>query len=150
MANELLAFGVDLEDVRERLSSLKYFTTVERLQDFVLDIEEGVSGTPPLAYVSVASETAEPNKLSGGPDAWSQRVTVTVSVLFCIPASRADEKPMDDVEDARKAVVRMLLAWTPKGAESPFQFARFLLRDSRDGLIWSEVLMRTSYHLRRT
>jgi hypothetical protein len=139
-----LDFAVDLEDVRKRLCALSYFTDVSTLQEATLELEN-LSGIPPLAYVAVASETAEDNNLIG---AWSQRVTTRISVLFCIPAERADEKPRDVLEEARKAVIRMLVAWTPGGADSPFQYDRFLLRGSQDGLIWGEVLMRTSYHLR--
>lgn len=143
MADEL-DFGIDLDSVRKRLCELSYFTDVSTLQEATLDLDN-LSGIPPLAYVAVASETAEDNKLIG---AWSQRVTTRVSVLFCIPAERADEKPRDVVEETRKAVIRILIAWTPEGADSPMQYDRFLLRASQDGLIWGEVLMRTSYHLR--
>jgi hypothetical protein len=142
-----LDFAVDLEDVRARVGTLHYFTAVETLQEATLQLEN-LSGIPPLAYVTTASETAEANKLMGGPDAWSQRVTTDVSILFCVPAERAAGAARDELEATRRAVIRILLAWTPKGAESPFQYRRFLLRASQDGLIWGEVIMRTSYHLR--
>lgn len=144
MAGEL-DFGVDLETVRERLAGLKYFTAVSTLQEASLEIEN-LTGIPPLAFVSTVSETAELNKLIG---AWSQRVTTRVSVLFCVPAERAAGDARDDLEETRKAVIRILLAWTPDGADSPLQYDRFLLRASRDGLIWGEVIMRTLYHLRQ-
>jgi len=145
MADPLLAFAVDLEDVRKRLCSLSYFTDVSCLQEAMLDLDKGISGIPPLAYVSTASETAERNKLIGD---ISQRVTQVVSVLFCVPLERADEKPRDVVEETRKAVIRILLGWTPAGAEKGLEYDRFLLRVSRDALVWGEVLMRTTYHLR--
>jgi len=143
MADEL-DFAVDLDDIRKRVDSLTYFTSVTTLQEATLDLDN-MSGTPPLAYVAVASETAEENKLVG---AWSQRVTTRISILFCIPAERADGEARDEVETARKAVIRILVGWTPKGAESPMNYDRFLLRASQDGLIWGEVLMLTRYHLR--
>jgi hypothetical protein len=142
-----LDFGVNLDTVRDRLAQLNYFTDVQTLQDATLDLESGLRGIPPLAYVSTTSETAEPNRLIG-PGSWSQRVTVTISAMFCIPAERADEKPMDEVERTRRAVTRILVGWTPDGAESPLQYYRFLLRGSRDGLIWGEVLTRTVFHYR--
>lgn len=147
MADPTLEFAPDLTNIRDRVAKLSYFTSVQDLQEATLDLEN-LRGVPPLAYVSIASETAEPNRLTGGPDAWSQRVTSDVSILFCIPAERADERPRDDLDEARKAIIRILLGWTPDGADSPMQYRRFLLRASRDGLIWGEVLMRTAYHLR--
>lgn len=143
MANEL-DFAVDLEDVRKRLCSVAFFNDVSTLQEATLELDN-LSGIPPLAFVSTVSETGEPNRLIG---AWSQRVTTRISVLFCVPAERADGKPRDVVEETRKAVMRILLGWTPAGAESALEFDRFLLRASRDGLIWAEVIMRTVYHLR--
>jgi len=143
MADEL-DFAVDLDSIRDRLSSLAYFTAVESLQEGTLNIENLI-GIPPLAFVSTVSETAEKNKLVG---AWSQRVTPTISVLFCIPAESASGSAGDELEAARKAIIRILLGWTPTGAEDPLSYSRFLLRASRDGLIWGEVLMTTTYHLR--
>lgn len=143
MADEL-DFAIDLDDVRKRLCGLSYFTDVSTLQEATLDLDN-MSGIPPLAYVTTASQTGEPNRLIG---AFSQRVTTRISVLFCIPAERADGKPRDVLEETWKAVVRILLGWTPAGSESALEFDRFLLRASRDGLIWGEVLMRAVYHLR--
>jgi hypothetical protein len=142
MASEL-DFAPDLNSIRERVAALSYFTDVRTLQEAALDLEE-MNGIPPLAYVSTASETAEPNKLIGS---ISQRVSTRISVLFCVPAERADDKTRDELEEARKAVIRILLGWTPLRAEKPFEFDRFLLRASRDGLLWGEVLMLTTYRL---
>lgn len=139
-----LDFAVDLEDIRARVNKLSYFTDVLQLEDATLDLESGVEGIPPLAYVSTASETAEKNRLTG---TLAQRVTVRISVLFCIPAERADKASRDEVETTRKAVIRILLGWKPKGAEQWLEYDRFLLRASRDGLIWGEVLMLTTYRL---
>jgi hypothetical protein len=144
MSDPLLDFAIDLSDVRDRLRSLSYFTDVQDMQEATLDLEN-LSGIPPLAYVSTVSETAEENKTTGG---WSQRVTSDISVLFCVPAERADERPRDVVEDTRKAVIRILVGWQPKGAEYPLAYVRFLLRASRDGLVWAEVITRTTYFYR--
>ncbi|MBA3668433.1 MAG: hypothetical protein H0W65_12065 [Sphingomonas sp.] len=103
-----------------------------------------MNALPPAAFVAVASETAEPNKTIGD---FVQRVNVTISILFCVPAERADGKAGDDLEDARKAVIRILLGWVPERALGQLQFQRYLLRASGEGLIWGEVLMTTSYRL---
>lgn len=138
-----LDFAVDLESVRERLSALSYFTSVTNLQDATVAIEN-MNALPPAAFVAVASETGEPNKTIGD---FAQRVNVTISILFCVPAERADGKAGDELEDTRKAVIRILLGWVPDRALGQLQFQRYLLRASGDGLIWGEVLMTTSYRL---
>ncbi len=138
-----LAFAVDLDSVRDRLSTLSYFNSVTNLQEATIAIES-MNALPPAAFVAVASETAEPNKTIGD---FVQRVNVTISILFCVPAERADGKAGDDLEDARKAVIRILLGWVPERALGQLQFQRYLLRASGEGLIWGEVLMTTSYRL---
>lgn len=143
-AETLLEFGLDEDEIRDRVRALSYFTEVLTLDDATLDLENGVQGTPPLAYVSVVSETADRNRLTG---TLAQRVTVVVSVLFCIPAERADGKVRAEIRKARKAVVRILLGWKPTNALDWLEYDRFLLRASRDGLLWGEVLMRTTYRL---
>lgn len=143
MANDPLDFGVKLDSVRDRLRTLSYFTSVSTLQEAALQLDN-LSGIPPLAFVSTASETAEPNKLIG---TISQRVTTRISTLFCVPAERADEGTSDEMEETRKAVIRILLGWQPDGAEKVLGYDRFLLRASQDGLLWGEVLMLTTYRL---
>jgi hypothetical protein len=138
-----LEFAIDLDEVRDRLRGLKYFTSVETLQEANLDPAE-MSGIPPMAFVAVASETAERNKLIG---TLAQRVTVRISTLFCIPAERADENARDELDEARRAVIRILLGWTPTRALDWLEYDRFLFRASRDGLLWGEVIMSTSYRL---
>lgn len=136
-------FAIDLESVRDRLTGLSHFTSVTNLQAAVLAIEN-MNATPPAAFVAIASETAEANKLVGG---LSQRVNVTISALFCVPAESASDSAGDELEDTRKAVIRILLGFTPGRAMKALEFDRYLLRQSGDGLIWGEVLMRTSYRL---
>lgn len=138
-----LDFAVDLESVRQRLCQLSHFTSVTNLQDSSVVIEQ-MSAIPPAAFVAVTSERAEPNKTIGG---FAQRVNVTISTLFCVPAERADGKAGDDLEDTRKAVIRILLGWTPDRAESMLQFQGYALKAAGDGLLWGEVLMTTSYRL---
>lgn len=140
---DLLAFSVDLDDVRARVGSLSYFNSVTNLQEATLALEN-MNALPPAAFVAIASETAERNKTIGG---HSQRVTATVSILFCVPAESASDTAGDELEQARKAVIRILIGWQPKGADSEFDFDRYLLRANADGLIWGEVLMRTTYRI---
>lgn len=139
-----LAFAVDLESVRARVATLAYFNAVEAIQDATV-AAENMNVVPPAAFVSVARETAEPNRMSTG--AIVQRVAVTLSILFAVPAERADGKAGDEVEQTRKAVIRILLAWTPGGADKPLEYERYQLRATGDGLVWGEVLMRTVYRL---
>lgn len=143
MASDPLNFAIDLGSVRDRLSSLSHFTSVTNLQAAVLAIEN-MNAIPPAAFVAVASETAERNKTIGG---LSQRVGVTVSVLFCVPSESAADDAGDELEETRKAVIRILLGFVPGRALSHLEFDRYLLRANGDGLIWGEVLMRTSYRL---
>jgi hypothetical protein len=139
-----LDFGLDLTEVRDRVRTLSYFTDVLSLEDATLDLQKGIEGIPPLAYVSTVSETASPNRLTG---TLAQRVTVKVSVLFCIPIARADKAAREEMDETRKAVVRILLGWRPTNALDWLEYDRFLLRASDDGLLWGEVLMSTSYRL---
>lgn len=144
MADPALDFGVDLDSVRDRVMTLSYFNGATTIQDGTLAIEN-VSVLPPWAFVSVARETAEPNRTATG--AKRQRVAVTISILFAVPAERADGETGDVVEEARKAVIRILLAWTPRGAEKALEYQRYQLRATGDGLVWGEVLMGTEYLL---
>lgn len=141
--NNDLNFAVDLESVRDRLSSLKHFNSVTNLQA-AANALENMNALPPAAFVSIVSETAEPNKVVGG---HSQRVTASVSVLFCVAAESASDSAGDELEETRRAVIRILIGWTPVNAEAAFNFDRYLLRAQGDGLIWGEVLMRTRYRL---
>lgn len=143
MASNPLAFAVDLNSVRDRLATLSYFLSVQNIQDATNALEH-LDALPPAAFVSTARETAEKNKVIGG---HSQRVSTTISVLFCVPAERAADDAADVVEETRKAVIRILLGWTPAGAGDPLNYERYLLRATGDGLIWGEVLMTTSYRL---
>lgn len=138
-----LAFAVDLESVRARFEALSYFLAVLDIQAATEAIQEEIA-RPPMAFVSVASETAEANKLIGG---HSQRVFVTLSVLFCEQVARAAKDTRDAMERTRKAVIRQGMAWTPEGAEKALEYDRYLLRGMSGGVIWGEVLFRTSYRV---
>ncbi len=143
MSDPTLDFGPDLDHVRRRVADLSYFNSVTDLQAATVAIVE-MNALPPAAFVSIASETAEPNKLV---TTISQRVNVTISTLFCVPVERASGCAGDEMDETRRAVIRILLGFTPDRAEKPLEYDRFLLRVSEDGLIWGEVLMRTCYRL---
>jgi hypothetical protein len=147
MPDPALEFAVDLDSVRDRVATLGYFNGVTTIQDGT-SAYENLDLLPPWAFVSVASEKASPNKLQGG--GHRQRVAVSLSILFAVPAERADKKAGDEVEDARKAVIRILLAWTPGRAIKACEYERYQLRASGDGLVWAEVLMGTEYFLSAT
>lgn len=137
----LLDFGVNLDSVVDRLKALKYFVDVSDIEAATVAIEE-VRGLPPAAFVSVASETAERNKLIGG---HAQRVTVSVSTLFCIKAASRLGDRRHATDRVKRAVMRQLVNFKPEGALDALQYDRFLMRGIIDGLIWGEVLTRTSY-----
>lgn len=138
-----LDFAVDLDDVRERIKVLRYFLTVDDIETASRAIE-AENAAPPAAFVSIQSETAEANKTIGG---HSQRVSVSLSVLFCEPLARSDRETRDVMERTRKALIRQLVAWTPRNAGKALQYERYLLRAVGAGLIWGEVLFRTEYRL---
>jgi hypothetical protein len=138
-----LDFGPSCDDVAERLRSLTYFNTVQPYVAAVLAIEDGTA-LPPAAYVSVTSETAEPNRLIGG---HGQRVTVSFSILFCIRAENASGNVDDALDRTRRAVIRLMLGWAPPGAEKALDFSRYQIRSTGDGLVWAEAIFTTSYRL---
>lgn len=143
MADDALDFGIDLDDVRERLRTLRYFLTVEGIEDGTTAIEEGCA-MPPSAYASIASETAEPNKLIGNK---RQRVNVVVSVLYAENAARIDGERRDTVDATKKAVIAIMRNWTPKGAIRALEYDRFRQRAIIDGTIWAEVLFTSAYEV---
>jgi hypothetical protein len=139
-----LEFAVDLASVRDRVAALSYFNAVEAIQD-ATNVFEQFSVVPPAAFVSVARESAEPNRMATGPI--SQRVTVDLSTLFAVPAERRDGGTGDEVEATRLAVIRILHGFTPTRALKPLEYVRYQLRATGDGLVWGEVIMRTVYRL---
>lgn len=136
-------FGPDFAVIRDRVASLGYFLTVTDVQNAALAIEES-QGMPPMAFLSTQAETAEPNKTTGG---HAQRVTARLSVLFAISMERAAHDGKDMAEQLRKAIMRLLIGWTPPGALGPLNYDRYLVRAIGDGLFWGEVLFVTSYRL---
>lgn len=143
MADPLLDFAIDLDDVRERIRGMNYFLSVEDAESAAIAIQEE-NARPPAAFVSVASETAAPNKTIGG---HSQEVSVVLSVLFSQQLALASGETRDAIEETRKAIIRLLTAWTPKGAGKALEYERYLIRGYGVGVIWAEVLFRTRYRL---
>jgi hypothetical protein len=139
-----LDFAIDLGSVRRQVETLGYFNSVTDVQKATTAIEQ-LDAHPPAAFVSVSSEVAEKNRLATG---LAQRVNVTISCLFAILSERADGRADDEMEAVRKAVIRILLGFTPDRALKPLEYDRYALRAAGDGLVWGEVLMRTSYDLR--
>lgn len=136
-----LDFSIDLTTIRERLKLLNYFIDVEGIEEAAYAMENE-TGYPPRAYVSVASETAEPNKLIGG---IAQVVHVSISILFCEPYVRSDQPTRDVVEKTRRAIIRQLVGFVPDRAERFLEYDRYTLRAISGGCIWGEVLFRTRY-----
>lgn len=144
-----LAFAIDLDDVRDRIKAIGYFVNVEdiRASTEILSSDEGFAFVPPAAFVSVASEKAQRDKVMSGASFHAQRVDVTISVLFAEAAVSFNRGADDQVERTRKAIIRQLIFWTPKRAAIALQYQRYLLRATGNGLVWGEVLFNTSYRL---
>lgn len=145
MANPETLFGVDLKAVRDRLATLSYFSSVDDVQGGA----EALGGLrpflPPAGFVSVARESYAPNRLAAG--GHSQRATVVLSILFCVPAQRADGGVGDEVEQARKAVLAVLKGWQPPGAGKPLEAVDYRVRLIDKGLVWGEWQFRTAFDL---
>lgn len=139
----LLDFAIDLDDVRERIKGMGYFLSVEDVESASIAIQEENARTP-AAYVSIASESGQEIRSTVG---HSSRVAVTLSVLFSQQAALATGETRDAIETTRKSLIRMLYGWTPKGAEKALEYDRYLIRGYGVGVIWAEVLFRTSYRL---
>lgn len=138
-----IAFGIDLDSVRDRVLGLGYFTSVEGIEDATTAIEFG-STQPPQAWVSIAAESAEPNKIIGRT---AQRVNATLSVLYAENAARADGGRPDQVDRDKRAIIAQLRNWTPGGAIKACEYDRFRQRAIIDGVIYAEVLFLTSYRI---
>jgi hypothetical protein len=145
MANPLNSSGVDLAEIRDRLKTLNYFTSVSDIQSAAQIIEGDISFLPPAAFVMVESESFEKNRYAAG--GHGQRATVILSVLFCVPSQRAADDLSDEVEQARRAVRDVLKGWQPPGAQIALDASRYRVRLINDGLVWSEWLFRTTYDL---
>lgn len=137
---------IDLDTTRDRIRALNYFTSVSDVRSAVEAIEDEFAATP-AAFVSIASETAGPNKFIGGAGGHSQLVVVTLSVLFVEQAARFDRLAPDQVEVTRGRLITQLTAWKPTGAERSLEYDRYLPRASGNGLFWGECLFRTLYRL---
>lgn len=146
MADPSTLFGVDLKSIRTRLSALEYFTSVQDIQASGQAIQGIKAFIPPAAFVSVASETYERNRYASG--GHGQRATPIISVLFCVPAARADDNLGDEVEQARKVILAQLTGWKPTGALLGLEAVRYQVRQMDEFMIWAEWLFRTEYDLR--
>jgi len=136
-------FGPDMTAIRDRIKSLGYFLDVSDVQNAAQAIEESM-GLPPMAFTSTANEQAEPNKTNGG---YAQRVATRLSILFAIATDRAAHDDKDMAEQLRKAIIRLMIGWTPPGALGPLNYDRYAVRAMGEGLFWGEVLFTTSYRL---
>lgn len=147
MSDDPLAFGIDLDSVRERIKGLEYFVAVEDLAaaSEALSGDDGLSFNAPAAFASIASETAEPDRTTGGRH--SQRVSVTLSILFAESSARADRDGTDRADRTRRALIAQLAGWTPTGAGAPLQYVRYLIRATGGGYVWGEVMLTTSFRL---
>lgn len=143
---------IDLSDVRQQVRGIDApmvpgiagFLTVSDWSSASEAIATG-NAAPPAAYVTLSREQPEPNRLASGGRA--QRVRATISVLFCLPAERADDERADPVEIARGAIIARLVGFKPGGALKAFDYAGYALRAEADGLVWGEVLVSTSWDL---
>jgi hypothetical protein len=146
---------IDLSSIRAELRTITTlldpgvpsggFLTVSDWSSASDAIEHG-DAVPPAAYVSLARETPDPNRLSSGGRA--QRVRATISTLFCLGAERADDERTDPIEVARGSIIQTLVGFVPGGAVDALDYAGYQLRAEGGGLVWAEVLLSCSWDLR--
>lgn len=136
-------FGVDIGAIRARIKTLAYFTDVQDIQGASEATGGMVAFIPPAAFVSIARESYAPNRYASGGHA--QLANVVISVLFCVPAVRADRDAGDEVEQARKAILAVLKGWSPPGADKALEAVDYRVRVIEGGLVWSEWQFRTSF-----
>jgi hypothetical protein len=142
MADDPLAFGIDLTDVRTRLEGLGYFLSVTDVLEASEALDGTVTAAPPAAFVGVTSETAQGQP---GIGSWSQRISVEVSILFVESAARMDRRATDQMEQTRRAVMRQMVGWQPAAAQRAFNFRRYRIVSVGGGLAWGEVTMEAPY-----
>lgn len=141
---EPLDFGIDLDDVRQRIEAMAYFLSVTGIFEASEALDETIAAAPPAAFVGVATEVAAPNRLIGG---HSQHVDVSLSILFVESVSRFDRRGKDQLERTRKALIRQLIAWKPRNAQEGLQYQAYRVVALGDGLAWGEVTFATSYRV---
>lgn len=139
-----LEFGIDLDDVTERLKGMNYFTSVQGIMDAAEALDDVLPAVAPAAFVGISRENAERNKLIGG---YRQLVLVTMAVLFVEATGRFDRNSDKALDTARKGVTRMLIGWTPKGCEKPLSYVSYRVVTIGDGQAWGEVSFDTAYHI---
>jgi hypothetical protein len=144
MAADPLDFGVDIASVRQRLEGLGYFLSVTDTLEGSMAINGNLPASPPAAFIAIESERAERNKTIQG---HRQRVAVVLTILFVEQGARFDAGAKDRMEQTRKAITRILLAWRPDGAAEALDYARYRIVTIQDGLVWGEVSFTTSYFL---
>jgi hypothetical protein len=139
-----LDFAINLQSIRDRLDGLGYFVSVTDILDASEALDQTLPGLPPAAFVGVTSERAERNDTIGG---HYQRVRVEIGILFVESAARFDREAKDQLEDTRRAVIRILVGFVPEGTHDRLSYARYRVANISDGLVWGEVTFTTSYRL---
>lgn len=132
---------IDLDDVRAKIRDLGVYNEVGDALNGA-DAMENFVGRPPAAFVSTSSERAAPNKMATG---FRQRVYQGVSVLFVEGQESAARDTDDRVEARKRELVQLLVAWTPQGAASPFEYVSYSVRFIGGGLVWGEVILAAPY-----
>jgi len=136
--------SIDLKSVGAKVETLGIFNDVGDALSVAEAMEEFV-GRPPAVFISTSGERAGPNKMSTG---HRQRVNQTVSVLFVMGQERRDGGAVDPVEEAKNALILLLTAWRPDGADSPFDYVGYSFMRAEGGLVWAELLFAAPYHVR--
>lgn len=144
MTDDPLDFGIDIADVRARVELLGYFLSVTDILEASEALDETLPAIPPAAFVGTAREQAEPGQLIQDQ---AQRVPVEVVVLFVESASRMDGAIRDQMETTRRAIIRQLFAWKPRGALKALRYGGYRVVSIGGGLAWGEVTFTTSYRL---
>lgn len=144
--------AIDLGAVRARVAALEStpgklrFKTVGGVLE-AADAMENMPGRPPMAFVAMASERAQPNTTQGIHD---QRVVCVIAVLMCLAVERRDNAVQltDEAEVTRKAVIGTLTGWTPPGARKALNYEAYRVVRMQEGLAWIEAAFGTEWRLR--
>lgn len=143
---------IDLASIRDEVRSIDtipdtgHFVSVSDWSSATDAMEHGCGGFLPQAFVVLADEKADANRLATGR---AQRITSTVSILFVIASDRADGERTDAIEVTRGSIIQRMVGFVPGGAVSGLSYAGYALRAEGDGEVWGEVRFAGTWDLRK-
>lgn len=141
-----LDYAVDLDTVADQLKTLGYFLEVQGILATGEALEGRIAARPPAAFVAVQSERAIRNQVIGG---HSQHFDVEIGVVFVEQSGRrkdaVTDRAMDQLEITKRAVVRILMGFTPRNAQQPLDFLSYRPISLGGGFAWGQCTFATTY-----